>query len=312
MSYASEVLADSPLGYWDLQETAGTNANDQGSWNKDGTIGASVVLDETGPIVGATTKSMKMATAAASAIDVVGVGALAQLNSDFTIEFWAKNYGLPSAGQFDGLLGHYHAYNTTGWGVLYDDAGRISFKRNNVDTQTTNDAIGQLSSTDWKHFVFNYDDTNHLYNWYVNGVLNASGSITYPDTTDSTHDLGIGWEYDAGSGNNWMAHVAIYGSVLSAHRIAFHYYTGLATSYPFDVSGVAVVDADLVGGADLPASTLDLSGVPGPVDPVGNVAFPEGEMTLGGVPADARIGGVAVYEFVPRVRSRMNVRMPRR
>ena len=114
MSYASEVLADSPLGYWDLQETSGTNANDQGSWNKDGTIGASVVKNETGPIVGATTKSMKMATAAASAVDVVGVGALAQLNSDFTIEFWAKNYGLPGGGSYDGLLGHYHAYNTTG------------------------------------------------------------------------------------------------------------------------------------------------------------------------------------------------------
>ena len=181
-----------------------------------------------------------------------------------------------------------------------------------MDTQVTNDATGQLSSTDWKHYVFNYDDTNHLYKWYVNGALNASGSITYPDTTDSTHDLGIGWEYDAGSGNNWMAHVAIYGTVLSADRIGIHYYVGIDDPFPLDVDGFAPVTADIVGGADFPAGLLDLQAVPAIADPVGGVDFPEGDVTLQAVEDITRVGGVEMYEFVLRVRSRAVVRMPRR
>lgn len=45
MSYSTEVLADSPIGYWRLEETSGTTAADSAGTNDLTVFGANLVAD---------------------------------------------------------------------------------------------------------------------------------------------------------------------------------------------------------------------------------------------------------------------------
>ena len=307
MSYAAEVLADSPLHYWDLQETSGTNGNDQGSGNQDVTYNG-CTLNQAGPVAGAAKSVLFNGTT--DGADAVGGATAQQLNSDFSIEFWAKNVSLPSVGNWDGILGKYHNYSGgTGWGIFYDDTGRLTFKRDGSQISTPTDAAYLLSNSVWKHYVFTYDEAGTRTKWYVNGVVADDSSVTFPDSTDTTHPIGLGWAYDEGAGNNYLAHVAIYASKLKTEAVARHYAVGAATSAPFDVLHADA--APLVGKIVLPAGELLVKAVNQAIT-VGKVAFPAGDLSVQGVAANARVGWANAYTFALRVRSRLTVRMPRR
>ena len=315
MSYASEVLADSPLSYWDFQETAGTNANDQGSLNHDGTITGGVLLNQTGPIVGGTGKAFKFDGVDDECI-ATGGSADYRLNGNFTIEFWAKNVAFPGAGSFDGLIYKYHGFNTTGWEIFYDSTGRLSLKRNNVDVSVANVAGDKLSQSAFKHFVFTYNGT--VAKWYVNGVLSSTTTITYPATTDTTHDLSVGVGDGSGFGNNIIAHVAIYGTALSPARILRHYNRGSGT---LDVRGVDDGMGTLVGRIQQISTYLGILYARG-VDDGMTAATLVGRWNTAklaflfarAIPCDVSeaVGRADFYALVRNVKSRLTVRLSRR
>jgi len=194
--------------------------------------------------------------------------------------------------------------------VQYDFQGRMNYKRNGVDFQPPSAAVYRLDTT-WKHFAITYDEATTTVKWYVNGELAQTSVIAYPDGTDTTHELGIGWEYDVGGGNNYLAHVAIYNTDLSHTRILARYTLGAAVLSAsgadppaitvgridpintivalLNVRGVSTVTSLVVGRWDLNLSFLNVRGVP---DVVG-------------------VGRATLNLIRARVRSRLRVRLPR-
>ena len=47
--YDTEILADSPVGYWKLNETSGTTAYDSSGNGNNGTLHGGITLNQPGP-----------------------------------------------------------------------------------------------------------------------------------------------------------------------------------------------------------------------------------------------------------------------
>jgi len=116
-----------------------------------------------------------------------------RLNDAFTISFWYKMATFVHT--WPGILVKGDSSTAHGMLLWYDSNGVLYFSRNNGwQENTTSGAI----TTSWKHFVFVYSPGSWA--WYVNGALNASGSITYPTSTSTDRlYLGSGDEYGNGS-----------------------------------------------------------------------------------------------------------------
>src|SRR5262245_36412072 len=92
MTYTTEVLADSPWGFWLQTETAGTALDDAGTLNNDLTItGSAHTLNQTGPAAGypaiVWTQGVAGKAASSNQLDFASV----------TLECWVQLTAAPSA-----------------------------------------------------------------------------------------------------------------------------------------------------------------------------------------------------------------------
>lgn len=248
-AYRTEVLADSPVGYWPLDETSGTNADNLGSATADGTY-SGVTLGAAGPLIGGST-----AATFDGVNDRVSVGQVSDfgISGDVTIEAWVY---------WDGIA-----------------EGRILYVGNNTDTVTTYrlevDAFGILklyatppeggdaraasgvsgiSSGVWTHVAAVREGSTTRF--YINGATDIvdAGSTT---TASTNHFVYVG--DSATSAAPWdgrLGRVAVYPSALSPERIAAHY---AATADKFASAATGTVVSRLLSIIDWPTGddTID-------------------------------------------------------
>jgi Concanavalin A-like lectin/glucanases superfamily len=101
--------------------------------------------------------------------------------------------------------------------IFADPYGGVWLQRSHNDFGT---GSGFLSAT-FTHFAVTYDGTD--VRWYVNGILRSTQAASFPTNADASDlQIGKGDFY----GNNELDEVAIYGTALSAARIAAHYTAG--------------------------------------------------------------------------------------
>ena len=234
MSYSSEVLADSPLAYWKLDETSGSVAADSSGNGRDAaygggnTLGAtSLLTDGTGHALGLTANTSNgVSIAAASWMSVTALTAEALVN--FTSSVDGSNgdaivdqYG---GGGFRWLLWR----NTTGKAALQLTNGTTFY---NVASTTT------LSLNTTYHVAGTWDGSNIRI--YLNGSLENTTATT-GTLPASSQVLAIGAYSNSSSTapGGSIDEVAIYGTALSGTRIAAHYTA--ATSAPADATVTAV------------------------------------------------------------------------
>lgn len=247
MAYRDEVLADSPVGYWRLGETTGTNADDETANNRDGTYTNTPTLGVTGALNGDANKAVTFTAAQSEYVTIADNNAWSA-NTTLSVEAWAKVTSKTTlravvskgaASNFEWVI--YYHNGTDRWGAtIYDPAG---------NTYVYNNTLGPAPSTSaWYHLVFTLDTTTDTLHFYINGSdVGAStienGSLTYGN---GTSPVNIGRRGDA----NWyfegsVDEVAIYSTVLSPTRIQAHYDVGVGNvtvSVPvanIDVAGVA-------------------------------------------------------------------------
>jgi len=92
--YQTEVLADNPVAYFQLSEPSGTNANDLGSANNDGTYVNTPTLGVTGAITGVASNTAATFTAASSEfMETADNAAYDAIVDTFTLEAWVKTTG---------------------------------------------------------------------------------------------------------------------------------------------------------------------------------------------------------------------------
>lgn len=237
MSYASEVLADSPVSYWRLAETVGTTATDeQATYN--GTYTGGYTLAQTGPVPSGSAVALNGTSGyintSASPLDTIGTG-------DFTLEAWVYNTDQTtvdyiitkdSASGRQFMFGLQEQINS---GTIF--AGKLQIvivKTGAADYFARYTASSAVSANAWHHVVARR--LSGVLSLWVDGssVSTTSGTIgsgtegmAIAGSTPSKLQIGAreyvaSENYFAGS----VAEPAVYTTALSDARILAHYQAG--------------------------------------------------------------------------------------
>ena len=120
-------------------------------------------------------------------------------------------------GWFPGLLYKGSPWTPDGYVIWADSGGGLWLERNG---DFVSSGPGSLTSA-FRYFVITYDGTN--VRWYVDGALVTTQAEAFPPNAgNSVFQLGKGDFY----GNNGLDEVALYGTALSAARVAAHFAAG--------------------------------------------------------------------------------------
>jgi concanavalin A-like lectin/glucanase superfamily protein len=236
-SYSQEVISDAPLGYWRLNEAAGSlTVADSGTVNTDLTTGSGAVLGVTpGPLLGGTS------------VTELDVGDTGFTNTNASASIWpyqspnAQNRSFEAWVYPDDLTDVSYLFR------LFDNAGNIDTDiftfgdgsgRLEVRTQffpgtaQSDSPTGLLVAGQWQHIacVIHWTDANFV-DWYRNGAFfgrsNVFGIGTLADSWAApTGPITVTVGGTTGGPPSWdgkLAHVAFYRGELSASRIASHY-----------------------------------------------------------------------------------------
>jgi Concanavalin A-like lectin/glucanases superfamily len=225
MSYQSEVLADSPIYYFRLNEPSGTNANDLGSANNDGTYTNTPTLGVTGAILTDPTDTAVTFAAAQSEYVTIPDVAASDVGDTFTFEAWVKINGAPA-----GNIGIFSFGTQSGYMRVNSSDSCVHILRSEVADMgpSTVTVVDNL----WHHIVWTKATTTNKI--YIDGV-DRTGTITNATMSNPTVRHAIG--ADVGAGPNEadfftgsIDEVAVYGTALSIIRVQAHYNAALAAT----------------------------------------------------------------------------------
>ncbi len=273
--YAQAVLASQPLGYWRLNETGGTIAHDYAGGRNGTYIG--VTLNQTGYNPADPDKAARFGPGINSYVGKIPVDFATNGNAVFTVEAWVKG-----------------SAQTTDAGIITKGAG-AGGEQFNLDTGAGGHAFrffvrdaggtaclanGNLAPNgNWQHIVGVCNQTAGQVILYVNGVSNASATITAGGgLKSSANDTAIGSRQSgtAAYDNQFVGtidEVAIYSYAMTAAQVQTHYAvrTNVPPVFPVnpftksDVVAGQIYSGTIAGNATDPnADALTFAKVSGP------------------------------------------------
>ncbi len=219
LGYTTAVAADSPVGYWRLDDASGAAAAAK--------VGAN------GSYVGSVTYSVAGAVAGDTAVHLVPtVGYIAVqrlVASDFSLEFWFKDRSPVEDGhaqwyQGAALVDGDVPYVNNDFGVSLDGSGHVMAGVGNPDTTIRANASDYADGA-WHYVVFTRAMSTGEIKLYVDGTLQASNPGTgNTGPLDAASVLTLG-EYATGTGGSaaTIDELAQYPTVLSAAQVSAHY-----------------------------------------------------------------------------------------
>jgi hypothetical protein len=216
LTYAETILADSPVAYWRLGESAGTTAdNAEGTAALDGTYSGSPTLGATGLLTGDSDTAVTFGTS-----KYVSVAHDAALNfSDvFSLEFWVK---VPSLSAWMSVIAKGGA---TGWQVgVSVNRQVVVYLQNTINVR--GGSVGTLQDGTTYHVVVTKNGGNYA-TVYINGS-DASATATAKTAGDTTGSLYLA-TYTGSS--EWLSgtldEVAVYDYALTSTQVTAHYDAG--------------------------------------------------------------------------------------
>lgn len=213
MAYADDVLADSPVAYYKLDETSGSVAVDSSGNGLDGSHFDSPIFSVLGPIDGEDDRSTFYRQGLGVWTDTPSDASLA-FTTNASIEAWTM--------WRNGSILLRDSTNANGWILAFDNAGTLNVRAGGTNFSTGLTTTSVLKDGQWHHIV----------------LTKSGGTVTlYIDGTSVYSSGGAGstaavvpWRIcrNGTSGSlvhctAAMAHVAFYNSALSAARVAVHY-----------------------------------------------------------------------------------------
>lgn len=221
--YASTVLSDMPLAYWRLDETSGTVAHDLTGNGNDAQYTGGVTLGSAGAIIG----DPDTAVTLDGTTGYVDVGNRFNFtgNVPFTLEIWALPQNLNpsyqrlfsrelSTSPREGYLMFVRVENAA-------DPSTFSLERW-AGGQTNQDPQDNTLLAVWHHCVATYDGSTSRI--YLDGVLAAAQPAALAlNATPASLFIGASSFDLAGYFGGVVDEAAVYGTALSAARIAAHY-----------------------------------------------------------------------------------------
>ncbi len=285
ITYSEAVMADSPVGYWRLDETAGTTAADSTFPQNDGEYLNGVTLGRPGAIYG------DPGTAAGfnGTDQKVDIPYSADLNpASFSFEVWARvepgtdtNHRSPMTSRANSPQQGYIFYAQGGTWQFWTGPGWDNLSA----------PAGSVVEDQWTHLVGTYDAATQTKRLFVNGWLSGTQTEVTVDPNGSK-PLRLGGGATEGLGNYFfrgdLDEVAVYDTTLSFKQVRTHFNAANANyrrTYEFANPG------DVGLGAD--ASQLVLAGhtanSPTPTNP-------DGLLVLGG----NGTGGLVFPDAIPK------------
>ena len=209
--YAAEVMADSPVGYWQMQD-CGDFPQDSSGNDRDFTdYVASPTMAYRRP--GALTHPLDKCVFLPFLSNPRRTGAVSTAVNNVTIEGWFKIKTRESSFLGSEVLFHVGASGSNGYGwYIHTDLtinvllGGIGYGSAAADTALTLDT--------WTHLVMRRNAGTWEY--FKDGVADGTGGTTAPNTPSNQVFMEITGEYSA-------SHIAVYETALSDARIAAHY-----------------------------------------------------------------------------------------
>jgi RHS repeat-associated protein len=212
-TYAANVSADQPVGYWRLGEASGQAADSSGNAHPS-TIANAISYSTPGAIIGDTDNSIGF-NGTSSYLSIPYTASLAPASA-ISLEVWLKTGANP--GVIAILLDSENGSFAKGAKLNFDTTGHAQFQ---LDPQVVITS-GVLSLNAWHHVVGTYDGSNQRL--YVDGALvggpspgtyvaNDGGAITIGASTNGTSNF---W-------NGNLDEAAIYNYALTPARILAHY-----------------------------------------------------------------------------------------
>lgn len=252
MSFTSEVLADSPAGFWMLNDPSG-NAVDLSGNGRHGTYVGT-------PTRGVTGINGNLATQFDGVNDEVTVAANTAFwpsaGQGVTIEAWYKgtavgsNTADGSATAPRGLVCASTDASNKRWVSSIDASGKIRVHNSN-DYELTGPGTGPAinDGTYFHQVVWTITASTYNVELFIDGVSRATNTV--PDDAGLGSPLVRIGKHDRASSNHYLSGVitgvAIFSSVLSSGRISAHYAAGVS------VAGAMATETDIpISGSVFP------------------------------------------------------------
>lgn len=223
--YGNEVLLDTPVVYYRLNETSGTAAVDASGNALNGTYVNNPTLGEPGLLEvppGGVTGTSVLFDSGDETVLTMPVDASLDLTSDLTIEFLVKT----TSGDFDVILGGFDfasPHNGYGVSIGYLLPGVLYYHVDDTwhaSSATINDGVAH-------HVIITATDT--AINFHVDGA--AAGTVA-TNGRPSTFNGQRNWAASSQPGSffgGWLDELSIYSGALSTTRISAHYAAAVAS-----------------------------------------------------------------------------------
>jgi hypothetical protein len=205
-AYATEVLADSPVGYWRLNDTSGTVAATAVGVNA-GTYVNAPTLGVAGLIANGT--AVTFAAASSQEMTIPSTG----LSTTGTVEFWFR-WTAGATLMRDNTT-------TAGWIIGFDNAGTFTVRVGTTTTIATSKTTAQVQDGTIHHLVVAKNGANVTI-YLDNVVIGTSAAAASTGSSGVWHIARNG--ASAGVYTDMTAdEVAIYTTELLAARVAAHW-----------------------------------------------------------------------------------------
>lgn len=221
-SYSSEVLADSPVAYYRLDETSGSTAADSSGNALDGTYVNSPTLNQTGGLTG--NAAVLFARASSQRVNL-GTPSALNVTGQFTIECLYKPTSFPTGADEHMIVSHGYAGGALGYILSIQGNGgspRLAAGSYGAASYGTGWTITGWSTGQWKHIAAGYDGTN--WKLFLDGVEVGSTGAAF-GALSSAQNSYIGAYADGAvknHGDGVIDEVALYAAWLGSTRIAAH------------------------------------------------------------------------------------------
>lgn len=229
MSYASEVLADNPLFYWRHGEAAGSaTALDETANGRNGTYLNTPTLGALGLIPTDINTAMQVGSNTGQCASIANA-AWMNVASAFTLEALVKFTSAADATNGDAIMSRYVAATGLQWLLWRNTTGRLAVQVKDGAGTIVNVANASVASQTTNYHLAATWGSSTL-RLYVNGAQVATGALASIAASTSPIEVGRYSQAAATTPGATIDESAMFGTELSAARIAVHAGVGLASA----------------------------------------------------------------------------------
>lgn len=248
-SYGSEVLADSPVAFYRLDESIGTVMADSSGNGRNGTYAASGIALGAAPLIGGSASSANFTNNGPVNKGGGSVTAASWMDpgpNGLTVVAWIRPTALTNLAHFVAARDDDQtSFSLRLWNLSVTPSGALAGmwgdNTTGRDTLTTADGLIVVGGT--YHVAMTINKSTGVATLYINGAAVASKSTTGPRTSSASNfPLRVGSSNSAAPDRRdfigLIDEFAFYNTTLSATRIEAHYAAGIAAVIAAQIESV--------------------------------------------------------------------------